>query len=119
MAKRSKTTSINTSEAIWQHSHVITPWFYKNSHFNVDVSGSKQRAFTSHVTASPRSPCGDIDRGSIANIGGSVFGADRRRVRVDASELKPLDALTKRPGFNSLDTREAAWTPASVNLKPV
>jgi hypothetical protein len=42
---------------------------------------------------------------------------DRRRVRLDASELKPLDAPGERSRVKGFDTREAAWASAAVNPK--
>ena len=90
--------------------------FHEKPDFNVNASRSKQRAFTGDGTANPGSPHGDKDRGSIADTGGSASGMDRRRVRVDASELKPLDAPAERSRVKGLGTREAAW--ASTAVKP-
>jgi hypothetical protein len=42
---------------------------------------------------------------------------DRRRVRVDATELKPLDAPSERSRVKGLGTREAAWASAAINPK--
>jgi len=94
----------------------MIPCFHEKPHFNVNASGSKQRASTGHGTANPGSPHGNKDRGSIADTGGSASGVDRRRVRVDATELKPLDAPGERSRVKGLDTREAAW--ASTAVKP-
>ena len=74
----------------------MIPYFHEKPNFNVNASRSKQRAFTGHGTANPGSPYGDKDRGSIADTGGSASGVDRRRVRVDATELKSLDAPSER-----------------------
>jgi hypothetical protein len=95
----------------------VIPCFHEKSDVNVNASRSKQRAFTGHGTANPGSPHGDKDRGSIADVGGSASGVDRRRVRVDASELKSLDAPSERSRVKSLSTREAAWASAAVNAK--
>ena len=95
----------------------MIPYFYEKPNLNVKASGSKQRAFTDHGTANPGSPYGDKDRGSIADTGGSASGVGRRRVRVDAAELKPLDAPSKRPRVKCLDTRAATWASAAVNRK--
>ena len=91
--------------------------FHEKSDLNVNASRSKQRAFTDHGTVNPGSPHGDKDRGSIADTGGSASGMDRRRVRVDASELKPLDAPSERSRVKGLGAREAAWAPAAVKPK--
>lgn len=95
----------------------MIPCFREKSDVNVNASRSKQRASTGHGTANPGSPYGDKDRGSIADTGGSASGVDRRRVRIDASELKPLDAPSERSRVKGLGTREAAWTSAAVNPK--
>jgi hypothetical protein len=92
-------------------------YFHEKPNLNVNASGSKQRAFTGHGTANPGSPHGDKDRGSFADTGGSASGVDRRRVRVDASELKSLDAPSERPRVRGPGTREAAWASAAVNSK--
>jgi hypothetical protein len=91
--------------------------FYEKPNLNVNASGSKQRAFTGHGTANPGSPHGDKDRGSIADTGGSASGVDRRRVRDDATELKPLDAPGERSRVKGFGTGEAAWASAAVNFK--
>jgi hypothetical protein len=93
----------------------MIPWFHEKPNLNVNASGSKQRASTGHGTANPGSPHRDKDRGSIADTGGSASGVDRRRVRVDATKLKPLDAPSERSGIKGLGTREAAWASAAVN----
>jgi hypothetical protein len=90
--------------------------FHEKSDIDVNASRSKQRAFTGHGPANPGSPHGNKDRGSIADTGGSASGLDRRRVRVDATELKPLDAPGERSRVKGLGTREAAW--ASTAVKP-
>ena len=95
----------------------MIPCFHEKPDLNVNASGSKQRAFSGHGTANPGSPHGDKDRGSIADTGGSASGVDRRRVRVDATELKPLDAPSERSRVKGLGTREAAWASAAVNFK--
>jgi hypothetical protein len=95
----------------------MIPCFHEKSDIDVNASRSEQRAFTGHGTANPGSPHGNKDRGSIADTGGSASGVDRRRVRVDASELKPVDAPSERSGVKGLGTREAAWPSAAVNLK--
>jgi hypothetical protein len=95
----------------------MIPCFHEKPNLNVNASRSEQRAFTGHGTANPGSPHGDKDRGSIADTGGSASGVDRRRVRVDATELKPLDAPSERSGVKGLGTREAAWASAAVNFK--
>ena len=95
----------------------MIPCFHEKSNLNVKASRSKQRAFTGHGTANPGSPHGDKDRGSFADTGGSASGVDRRRVRVDAPELKPLDAPSERSGIKGPGTREAAWASAAVNPK--
>ena len=87
----------------------MIPCFHEKSDIDVNASRSEQRAFTGHGTANPGSPHGNKDRGSIADTGGSASGMDRRRVRVDASELKPLDAPSERSRVKGLGTREAAW----------
>jgi hypothetical protein len=92
-------------------------WFHEKPNLNVNASRSKQRASTGHGTANPGSPHGNKDRGSVADIGGSASGLDRRRVRVDATELKPLDAPGKRSRVKGLGTREAAWASAALNPK--
>jgi hypothetical protein len=91
--------------------------FHEKSDIDVNASRSKQRAFTGHGPANPGSPLGNKDRGSIVDTGGSASGMDRRRVRVDASELKPLDAPSERSRVKGLGTREAAWASAAVNPK--
>ena len=88
--------------------------FHEKPDFNVNASRSKQRAFTGHGTANPGSPHGNEDRGSIADTGGSASGVDCRRVRVDASELKPLDAPGERSRGKGLGTCEAAWASSAV-----
>jgi hypothetical protein len=95
----------------------MIPCFHEKPNLYVNASRSKQRAFTGHGTANPGSPHGDKDRGSIADTGGSASGVDRRRVRVDAAELKPLDAPSERSRVKGLGTREAARTSAAVNPK--
>ena len=95
----------------------MIPCFHEKPDLNVNASGSKQRAFSGHGTANPGSPHGDKDRGSIADTGGSASGLDRRRVRVDATELKPLDAPSERSRVKGLGTREAAWASAAVDPK--
>jgi hypothetical protein len=95
----------------------MIPCFHEKPNLNVNASGSKQRAFTGHATANPGSPHGDKDRGAIADTGGSASGVDRRGVRVDATELKPLDAPSERSRVKGLGTREAAWASAAVNAK--
>jgi hypothetical protein len=95
----------------------MIPWFHEKSDLNVNASRSKPRAFTGHGTANPGSQHGDKDCGSFADTGGSASGVDRRRVRVDASELKPLDAPGERWRVKGLDACEAAWAPAAVNRK--
>ncbi len=70
----------------------MIPWFHEKPNLSVNAFRSKQRAFTGHGAANPGSPHGDKDRGSIADTGGSASGVGRRRARVDATELKPLDA---------------------------
>jgi hypothetical protein len=95
----------------------MIPCFHEKPNFNVNASRSKQRAFTGHGTSNPGSPYGDKDRGSIADTGGPASGVDRRRVRVDATELKPLDAPSERSRVKGLGTREAAWASAAVNPK--
>jgi hypothetical protein len=91
--------------------------FHEKPNFNFDASRSKQRAFAGHGTSSPGSPHGNKDRGSIADTGGSASGVDRRRVRVDATELNPLDAPSERLRVKGLGTREAAWASAAVEFK--
>jgi hypothetical protein len=59
----------------------------------------------------PGSPYANKDRSSFADTGGLATGKDCRRVRVDASELKPLDA----PWVKGLDADEAVWASAVVN----
>jgi hypothetical protein len=95
----------------------MIPCFHEKSHFNVNTSRSKPRAFTVHGTSNPGSPRGDKDRGSTADTGGSASGMDRRRVRVDATELKPLDAPSERSRVKGLGTREADWASAAANFK--
>ena len=95
----------------------MIPCFHEKPHLNVNASRSEQRAFTGHGTANPGSPHGDKDPGSIADTGGSATGMDRRRGRVDASELKPLDAPSERSRVKSLGTGKAAWTSPAVNIK--
>ena len=92
-------------------------YFHEKPHVNVNASRSKQRSSAGHGTANPGSPYGDKDRGSIADTGGSASGVDRRRVRVDATELKPLDAPSERSRVKGLGTPEAAWASAADNLK--
>jgi len=94
----------------------MIPCFHEKPDFNVNASRSKQRASTGHGTTNPGSPHGSKDRGSIADTGGSASGVDRRRVRVDATELKPLDAPGERSRVKSFGTQEAAW--ASTAVKP-
>ena len=94
----------------------MIPCFHEKPDFNVNASRSKQRAFTGHGTANPGSSHGSKDRGSIAGTGGSASGLDRRRVRVDATELKPLDAPGERSRVKGLGTHEATW--ASTAVKP-
>jgi hypothetical protein len=84
---------------------------------NVNASRSKQRAFTGHGATNPGSPHGDKDRGFVVGIGGSTSGVDRRRVRINASELKPLDAWSERSRIKGLGTGETAWTSTAVNPK--
>jgi hypothetical protein len=91
--------------------------FHEKPNLNVNASRSKQRAFTGHGTANPGGPHGDKDCGSIADTGGSASGVDRRRVRVDATELKPLDAPSERSRVKGFGTDETAWTSAAVNFK--
>jgi hypothetical protein len=95
----------------------MIPCFHEKSDIDVNASRSKQRAFTGHGTANPGSPHGDKDRGSIADTGGSASGMDRRRVRLDASELKPLDAPSERSRVKGVGTREAAWASGPDNPK--
>jgi|GEM_PF-858276 hypothetical protein len=95
----------------------MIPCFHEKPNLNVNAFRSKQRVFTGHGTANPGSPHGDKDRGSIADTGGSASGVDRRRVRVDATELKLLDAPSERSRVKGLGTREAAWASAAVNAK--
>jgi hypothetical protein len=95
----------------------MIPCFHEKSDINVNASRSKQRAFTGHGTANPGSPHGDKDCSSIADTGGSASGVDRRRVRVDASELKPLDAPGERSRVKGLGTGKAAWASAAFNPK--
>jgi hypothetical protein len=95
----------------------MIPSFHEKPNFNGNASGSKQREFNSHGTANPGSPHGDKDCGSIADTGGSASGVDRRRVRVDAAELIPLDTPSERSTIKGLGTHEAAWASAAVNLK--
>ena len=92
-------------------------YFHEKPNLNVNASRSKQRAFTGHGTANPGSPHGDKDSGFIADTGGSASGVDRRRVRIDAPELKPLDAPSERSRVKGLGTRKAAWASAAVNPK--
>ena len=95
----------------------MIPCFHEKPNLNVNASRSKQGAFTGHGTSNPGSPHGDKDRGSIADTGGSASGVDRRSVRVDATELKPLDASSERSRAEGPGAREAAWASAAVNLK--
>jgi hypothetical protein len=95
----------------------MMPWFHEKLNLNVYASESKQGAFTGHEPANSGNPYGDKDSGSIADTGGSASGVDCRRVRVDASELKPLDAPSERSRVKGLCTCEAAWAPAAVNSK--
>ena len=94
----------------------MIPCFHEKPNLNVNASRSKPRAFTGHGTANPGSPHGNKDSGSIADRGGSASGLDRRCVRVDATEFKPLDAPGERSRVKGLGTREAAW--ASTAVKP-
>jgi len=89
--------------------------FHEKPNLNVNASRSEQRAFTGNGTANSESPHGNKDRGSIADTGGSASGVDRRRVRVDATELKPLDARSERSRVKGLGTCEAAWASGAVN----
>ena len=89
--------------------------FHEKPDPNVNASRSKARAFTGHGTSNPGSPHGDKDRGSIADTGGSASGVDRRRIRVDATELKPLDAPSDRSRVKGLGTREATRASAAAN----
>src|SRR5512139_3190535 len=91
--------------------------FHEKSDINVNASRSKQRAFTGHGTANPGSPHGDKDCGSIADTGGSASGVGCRRVRVDATELKPLDAPSERSRPKGLGSHEATWASTAVNVK--
>ena len=91
--------------------------FHEKSNVNDSASRSEPRAFTGHGTTNPGSPYGDKDRGSIADAGGSASRMDRRRVRVDATELKPLGARGERSRVKGLGPGEAAWASASVNPK--
>ena len=95
----------------------MIPCFHEKPNLNVNASRSKQRAFIGHGTSNPGSPHGDEDRGFIADTGGSASGVDRRRVRADATELKPLDAPSERSRVKGLGIREAAWASAEVNFK--
>jgi hypothetical protein len=95
----------------------MIPYFHEKPDFNVNASRSEPRAFTGHGTANPGSPHGDKDRGSIADTGGSASGLDRRRVRVDATELKPLDAPGERSRVRGLGAREAAGASAALKLE--
>ncbi len=95
----------------------MIPCFHEKPNLNVNASRSKQRAFTGHGTSNSGSPHGDKDRGSIADTGGSASGVGCGRVRVDATELKPLDASSERSRVKGLGTREAAWASAAVNVK--
>ncbi len=95
----------------------MIPCLHEKPNFNVNASRSKQGGFTGHGTANPGSPYGDKDCGSIADTGGSASGVDCRRVRVDATELKPLDAPGERSRVKGLGTREAAWASAAVKLE--
>jgi hypothetical protein len=95
----------------------MIPCFHEKTDLDVNASRSKQRTFTVHGTANPGSPHGNKDCGSIADTGGSASGVDRRRVRVDASELKPLDAPSEQSRVKGLGTREAAWASTAVNPK--
>ena len=92
-------------------------YFHEKPHVNVNASRSKQRSSAGHGTANPGSPYGDKDRGSIADTGGSASGVGGRRVRVNATEFKPLDAPSKRSRVKGLGPREAAWTSPPVNPK--
>ena len=95
----------------------MIPCFHEKPNLNVNASRSEQRGFTGHGTANPGSPHGDKDSGSIADTGGSASGVDRRRVRFDSTELKPLDAPSERSGVKGLGTREAAWASAAFKSK--
>lgn len=86
----------------------MIPCFHEKPNLNVNASRSEQRASTGHGTANPGSSHGDKDSGSIADIGGSASGVDRRCVRVDATDLKPLDAPSERSRVKGLGIREAA-----------
>ena len=95
----------------------MIPCFQEKSNLNVNASRSKQRAFAGLGTVNPGSPHGNKDRGSIADTGGSASGMDRRRIRVDATELKPLDAPSERSRLRGLGIRETTWATAAVNPK--
>ena len=83
--------------------------FHEKSGINVNASRSKPRAFAGHGTVNPGSPHGDKDRGSVTDIGGSAPGMDCRHVRVNASELKPLDAPSERSGVKGFRVHKEAW----------
>jgi hypothetical protein len=93
----------------------MIPWFHEKPDLNVNASRSEQRVSSGHGTANPGSPYGDKDRGSIADTGGSASGVGGRRVRVDATEPKSLDAPGKRSRDKGLDPGEAGWTSPAVN----
>jgi len=91
-------------------------YFHENPNLNVNAPRSEQRASTGHGTDNPGSPDGDKDRSFIADTGGSASGVGRRRLRVDATELKPLDAPSERSRVKGLGVRKTAW--ASTANKP-
>ena len=92
-------------------------YLHEKPNLNVNASRSEQGASSGHGTANPGSPYGDKDRGSIADTGGSASGVGCRRVGIDATELKPLDARSERSRLKGLGPREAAGASPTINPK--
>ena len=90
---------------------------FKHEKYNIDFepSGGKPRASFEPGSDNSRGPYGNKDSGSVADIGGSASGMDRRDLGSNASKPERLDPQGKRGGSNGLKTEEKAWPSLPFN----
>ena len=88
---------------------------HEKSKFNVNASGSKSRASVGLGQENSGSLYRNKDSGSLADFGGSASGVDLRGLGSNASELKRLDAQSKREGGRVSEGGDSAWASSSFN----
>ena len=92
-------------------------WLYEKPILEVNASRGQPRASALHGPASPGSRCGNEDRSSLADTGGSASGMDRPGIGDDASEPESLDAQGERAGAQGPATGKAAGATSPLDTE--